>query len=152
MDPSPSGEPAPAAAPRTENCVLLAEDDDALRDEIASLLESAGFTVRQAANAEAALVALADEPAIAVVLSDVRMPGMSGISLAKEIRATRTGRAAVEVVLLTAYLSWAEEAGARQIGAFALLTKPASVSEIVAAVRGAMICAHSRRLAAAAGG
>lgn len=87
-----------------------------------------------------------------MVLSDLRMPSISGISLTKEVRATRTERTAVEVVLLAAFVSVAARDEARQVGAFGLLSKPASVADIVAAVRGAMICANSRRMAAVAAG
>lgn len=150
MDTAPSSQATPPGPARCSGYVLLVEDDDALREEIAFLLESDGLTVRKSANAAEALAELAAEPSIVVVLSDVRMPGMSGVSLAREIRTTRTGRTAVEVVLLTGYLSMAEEAGAREVGAFGILTKPARVAHIISTVRGAMICANSRRMTAEA--
>lgn len=67
--------------------VLVVDDHDATRQTIARMLEAGGFTVRQASSATEALQRLATErDEIDLVLSDVTMPGMSGIDLSYQIR------------------------------------------------------------------
>jgi CheY-like chemotaxis protein len=67
--------------------VLVVDDHDATRQTIARMLEAGGFTVRQASSASEALQRLATErDEIDLVLSDVTMPGMSGIDLSYQIR------------------------------------------------------------------
>ncbi|HSQ30502.1 MAG TPA: response regulator [Gemmatimonadaceae bacterium] len=67
--------------------VLVVDDHDATRQTIARMLEAGGFTVRQASSGTEALQRLATEgDEIDLVLSDVTMPGMSGIDLSYQIR------------------------------------------------------------------
>jgi len=66
--------------------ILVAEDDEVLRETIAELLRLEGYAVESVANGAAALVALAkSEPA--VVLLDLTMPVMDGWATAREMRA-----------------------------------------------------------------
>jgi len=67
--------------------VLVVDDHDATRQTIARMLEAGGFAVRQASSGTEALQRLATEgDEIDLVLSDVTMPGMSGIDLSYQIR------------------------------------------------------------------
>lgn len=67
--------------------VLVVDDHDATRQTIARMLEAGGFSVRQASSGTEALQRLATErDEIDLVLSDVTMPGMSGIDLSYQIR------------------------------------------------------------------
>jgi CheY-like chemotaxis protein len=67
--------------------VLVVDDHDATRQTIARMLEAGGFSVRQASSGTEALQRLATERnEIDLVLSDVTMPGMSGIDLSYQIR------------------------------------------------------------------
>ncbi|EPX83314.1 PAS domain S-box [Rubellimicrobium thermophilum DSM 16684] len=72
-------------------CVLLVDDDAAVRGVTAAQLQDLGFRVIEADGAEAALARLRAEPAIAVLLTDVVMPGRDGAMLAAEARAMRPG-------------------------------------------------------------
>jgi len=87
-----------AAASRT---ILVVEDDRALRDLLRITLEGSGYAVLAAADAAEAL-RLAEPPgrAIALLVSDVTMPGMTGPDLARRLRA---GRAGLEVLLVSGY-------------------------------------------------
>ena len=65
---------------------LVAEDEPLFRMEIADLLGEAGFDVIEAGNAEGALAKLSEHHGIALLITDVRMPGrLDGIGLANEV-------------------------------------------------------------------
>ncbi|TCR63088.1 response regulator [Bosea sp. BK604] len=67
--------------------VLVVEDDAFIRMDAVEIVQSAGYEVFEAANADEAIVRLEQYPAIAIVLTDVEMPGsMNGIQLAFAIR------------------------------------------------------------------
>jgi two-component system cell cycle sensor histidine kinase/response regulator CckA len=80
---------ANAALPSARNGsrhILLAEDEPLLRASLARGLEVAGYRVTMAADGETALAAFDADPAVALLLSDIRMPGMDGIELARRVR------------------------------------------------------------------
>ncbi len=67
--------------------VLVVEDDAFIRMDAVDMVQSAGYEALEAANADEAVVRLEQHPAIAIVLTDVEMPGsMNGIQLAFAIR------------------------------------------------------------------
>jgi CheY-like chemotaxis protein len=81
--------------------VLVVEDDEALRKLIADLLGSAGYTVLQAANGDAALQLIAKyDQQIDLVLTDMLMPAMSGIELSGRLRNVRPD---LKVLLMSGY-------------------------------------------------
>ncbi len=82
---SPRPQPAPATA-MTALTVLLVEDDDLIRLNSADMLEELGHRVLQAGSAEEALELLRESPVDALI-TDVRLPGMSGLDLANQARA-----------------------------------------------------------------
>lgn len=100
--------------------VLLVDDDERVRASIAETLGEEGADVAQADSAEAALsrVAAFDPD---VVLSDIRMPGLSGLELLTKVRAARPGTA---VVLMTAFDDMPTVARAMREGAADFLVKP----------------------------
>lgn len=68
-------------------CVLVVEDDVFIRIDTVDMVERAGFDVLEAANADEAIQILEGNSAIAIVLTDIEMPGsMDGIRLAFAIR------------------------------------------------------------------
>jgi PAS domain S-box-containing protein len=96
------GARTPAFLPTLEPMRILAvEDEPEVLDVIRSMLTSGGHTVITAASAREALELFAREP-VDVVVTDLGMPGMTGIALAAELKSRR----AVPVVLLT---GWADE-------------------------------------------
>ena len=82
----------------TTPTVLVVEDEPAIREVVADLLQDEGYAVRQAADGLQAIDELEVED-VDVVLSDVRMPRLDGPSLARRLR--RRGHA-VPVVLMSA--------------------------------------------------
>lgn len=74
--------------PPADKTILIVEDEALIRLSVTETLESAGFQVIAAANAEAALEALGDQPEVNVVFTDINMPGkMDGLDLAQFIHA-----------------------------------------------------------------
>jgi CheY-like chemotaxis protein len=65
--------------------ILIIDDDTAVRESIERMLRSAGYTVRAAASGEEGL-SLAKGGAFDVILSDMRMPGLSGLEVLRQLR------------------------------------------------------------------
>lgn len=114
--------------------VLLVEDDDATRAMIARHLHRSGFAVRDLASAEHALQALEGD-ACDVVVSDVHLPGASGIDLASQLMARDPSQ---PVVLITGDPDEALAREALSRGPVSYLLKPFELFELDAAVRQAM--------------
>ena len=87
MNAEPSGTPSADLHPAT---VLVVEDEVLVRLAVADTLRDAGYSVLEAANADEAMTLLASFSEIALVLTDIQMPGsMDGVGLARFIRSTR---------------------------------------------------------------
>jgi CheY-like chemotaxis protein len=100
--------------------VLLVEDDDDNRELMAEVLASMGWQVVAAASGQEALKALAEGP-VDVVVSDVGMPGMGGIELAKAAKAVAP---TVPIVIVTGWAEREDIASARGKHVDAVLIKP----------------------------
>ncbi len=100
--------------------LLIVDDDAAMREMLASLFREHGYPVHEAASVDDALECARDQD-VDAVLSDVRMPGRSGVDLVGELRGLRPG---VPVVLMTAFGSVASAVDAMRAGAADYITKP----------------------------
>jgi DNA-binding NtrC family response regulator len=100
--------------------LLIVDDDDALRQMLRELFQDTGYRVWDAGSAEAALERIREREFDAV-LSDVNMPGKSGIELVGELRRVRPQ---TPVVLMTAFASVASAVEAMRAGAFDYIMKP----------------------------
>jgi len=113
---------------KTRRTALVVDDDKAMGEMLVSLLEDHNIEARSATTADAALArALAEPPD--VVLSDVKMPGKSGLELLGELR---TALPATPVVLMTAFGSIDSAVEAMNAGAFHYVTKPFKRDEVLA--------------------
>ena len=106
--------------------LLVVDDDLAMRQMLASLFRKEGFEVEEAASADEAVERCRDTD-FQVVLSDIKMPGRSGIELVGEIRNIRPG---TPVVLMTAYASVPTAVEAMKLGAFDYIQKPFNPEEV----------------------
>jgi two-component system response regulator RegA len=112
--------------------ILLVDDDEVLRERLAQAIRARGYEVRTAGSAEEALREVAREsPEMAVL--DLKMPGMSGLDLLKELRQQDPS---TRVLMLTGYGSIATAVQAVREGAVGYLPKPADADEILAALAG----------------
>ncbi len=117
--------------PRT---ILVVDDDAAMREMLVSMLEPEGYRVDTAPDVATALGSLRDRDYDAV-LSDVRMPGKSGIQLAQEIRDLR---ARTPVVLMTAFGTLDSAIDALRAGAFDYIVKPFKRDGVLVALERAL--------------
>src|SRR4051812_26683508 len=111
--------------------VLVVDDDPAVGKVLTALLEQAGILCRHVPDAPRALAALSQYP-VDVVISDLRMPGPSGVDLLEDI-VERWPE--VPVILLTAYGSVEVAVQAMKKGAADFLRKPFDREEILFTVR-----------------
>lgn len=114
--------------------VLVVDDKEMMRDSVGSTLTRAGFTVRTAVDARSALGEIASRRPDAVV-TDLNMPGMTGIELAGEINALDDE---LPVVLMTAYGTIETAVAAMKKGAYDFITKPFEGDELIIAVKRAL--------------
>ena len=110
--------------------ILVVDDDRAMREMLASLFKERGLWVEEAGSARAAME-LAAEREFDVVLSDIRMPGLSGIELVGQLRRLRP---ATPVVLMTAFGTIDSAVEAMRAGAFDYITKPFEPDAVVFAI------------------
>ncbi len=114
--------------------IALIEDDEAVLRSLSMLLERRGIAVRCYSSAERFLATgLADQPQC--VVTDVRMPGMSGLDLQQEL-AKRDP--AVPIILITGHGDIAMAVQAIKRGAFDFIEKPFDDERLVESIRGAV--------------
>jgi len=106
--------------------LLIVDDEKNIRSHLATYVRSLGHTAETAADATTALAAL-ERQSVDVVLSDVRMAGMDGLALLREVRRRRPEAV---VVLMTAYATVPQAVEAMRAGAYDYLVKPFSLDQI----------------------
>jgi DNA-binding NtrC family response regulator len=114
--------------------VLVVDDDAGIRESAAMALEKVGLKTFQAGDTVAALQMLRAHR-IDLVLSDIYMPGETGITL---LQAISERRDPPRVILMTARGSIETTALAQRFGAFDYLAKPFDLNELIARVRAAL--------------
>ncbi|MBB3118698.1 sigma-54-dependent transcriptional regulator [Pseudoduganella violacea] len=111
--------------------IILVEDDPTVLEGSAQALDLAGFEVRSFDRAEpAAELLIADYPA--VLVTDVRLPGMSGLELLSTVKAADPG---LPVILVTGHGDIAMAVQAMQDGAYDFIEKPYSSEQLAEVVR-----------------
>jgi PAS domain S-box-containing protein len=121
------------AAENTNDRVLLVDDEPDLLETTGELFRTLGFDVLSASSGEQALELLKRTPDLQLLFSDVVMPGMSGIELARKAKALSP---ALKVILASGYV--AESVIARDgavVGDFEFLTKPYGLTDLVQKLR-----------------
>ena len=126
--------------------ILVVDDDESLRRLVAAYLESEGYAVKEAADGASALIVVEEEEPQLVVL-DLMLPGMSGIDVARRIRAKRT----TPILMLTARGSEDDMLQGFEAGADDYLVKPFSPKVLVARVK-AVLSRSGVRIEGEAGG
>ena len=128
--------------------ILVVEDEEAIREVISLNLRMAGYEVSGAASAEEALELLGrDKEGFDLALLDVMLPGMNGFSLCETIR---RDYAQIGIIILSAKTQEKDKINGLSIGADDYITKPFSVSELLARVEA--LCRRVSRTAAPEGG
>lgn len=118
---------APTTAPPT---VVIAEDEALIRLDLREMLQEEGYRVVGEAGDGETAVALAEQLRPDLVMLDVRMPVMDGITAAERIVAARLSA----VVMVTAYSQREQVQRARDAGAMAYVVKPFTAADLVPAI------------------
>ncbi len=112
--------------------ILVVDDNEANLRLINAVLKTRGYHLLEARSGEAALAALS-APRPALVLMDVQMPGLSGIDVAREIRAM-VAMADVPLIAITAMAMKGDRAAILAAGFNDYLAKPYKIGELLALV------------------
>ena len=120
--------------PATARAVHIIDDDQALRDSLAFLLRAAQLEVRSFDSAKTFLDALPDA-SLGCVITDIRMPDMSGIELLRRLKELKIG---APVIVITGHGDIALAVEAMKIGAADFFEKPFNDDQLVASVRAAL--------------
>jgi two-component system nitrogen regulation response regulator GlnG len=115
--------------------IWIIDDDQAIRWVLEKALAREQLSCRSFDSADAALAALAEGDGPCLLLSDIRMPGASGLDL---LRLVKSDHPQVPVIIMTAYSDLDSAVAAFQGGAFEYLPKPFDVDQAVALVKRAL--------------
>ena len=110
--------------------VVIAEDEALIRLDLREMLEEEGYVVTGEASDGETAVKLAEEMRPDLVILDVKMPGLDGISAAERITATQVA----PVIILTAFSQRELVQRASEAGAMAYLIKPFTKADLVPAI------------------
>jgi DNA-binding NtrC family response regulator len=121
--------------------VLIVDDEERVRQLLSRLLRQEGYQVRAVSSGREALEELGND-SYDLVLSDLTMPGMSGMDLLGEIRQKNPE---VPVIIVTAFGTVESAVEAMQNGAFHYLTKPFKLDEVRIFVHRALQESHTQR-------
>jgi two-component system, NtrC family, response regulator HydG len=128
--------------------VLVVDDEANILEALQKVLSKEGFEVLTAGNGRQALEVLRRQP-IHVMITDLRMPGMTGDDLLKAAKALTPE---VEVIVMTAYGTVENAVEAMKLGAYDFVSKPLKRAAVLAAVRKALdkhaLVAENRELKA----
>jgi putative two-component system response regulator len=124
---------SPVSAPPARARVLIVDDDPVVRETIRDSVEHLGYATREAGSAEEALQQIAAEVPDLVLL-DVRMPGITGIELCRQLKADQATHL-IPVVLLTAQGELDTRVAGLEAGADDYFTKPVHLRELRARLR-----------------
>jgi two-component system response regulator PilR (NtrC family) len=114
--------------------ILIVDDEEGMREFLSILLQKEGYQVETASSGQEALARLGEQR-FDLVVTDLKMPRMSGIEVLHRIK---EGDPDVGVVLITAYASTETAVDAMKGGAFDYIAKPFDVEEMKEVVRGAL--------------
>ncbi|PRQ08335.1 sigma-54-dependent transcriptional regulator [Enhygromyxa salina] len=132
----------------TAQTVLVVDDEANILEALQKVLTKEGLEVLTAGNGRQALEILRKQP-VRVMITDLRMPGMTGDDLLKAVKAITPE---VEVIVMTAYGTIENAVEAMKLGAYDFVSKPLKRASVISAVRKALdkqaLVAENRELKA----
>lgn len=108
--------------------ILVVEDEDRLREQLAERLKKAGYSVEQAADGQEGLY-IGEEYPLDLAIIDLGLPGISGIDV---IRRLREAGKELPILILTARGNWQDKVEGLEAGADDYVVKPFHVEEVLA--------------------
>ena len=112
--------------------VVVAEDNDNMRSVIRELIETLGADVVEAASGGELLIMLTDEKPVDLLITDVRMPWMTGVQVSL---AARNAGLTMPIIVITAFGDDQLRAQVERLGSACLLSKPFCPDELLALAR-----------------
>ena len=103
--------------------ILVVDDSSTVRDEVAGFLQKNGLDVSTAVDGKDGLAKLKADPGIKLVISDVNMPNMDGLTMVEKIRAD-LGNASVNIIMLTTESSQSMKERGKAAGIKGWIVKP----------------------------
>jgi len=103
--------------------VLVVDDSSTMREIVSTFLSQNGFDVAVATDGRDGLQRLQDDPGIRLVVSDINMPNMDGLTMAEKIRKD-LGNTGVRIVMLTTEDNASMRARGKEIGVTGWIVKP----------------------------
>jgi two-component system, NtrC family, response regulator PilR len=124
------------ASPSERRCgrILVVDDERSMRELLLIVLRREGHEVRLAEDGPSAVAEMEREP-VDLLISDIKMPGMSGVEVLREAKRIDPDMVGI---MVTAYASTESAVEALRLGAYDYLTKPFDVEELKAKVRNAL--------------
>jgi two-component system response regulator PilR (NtrC family) len=119
---------------QVRKAILIVEDEQVLRESLSELLSEEGYEVVQAPHGKAAHQIVLDRP-VDLVLSDVRMPEMDGLTLLDHLRRISPQ---MPVIMITAYGTVESAVAAMRAGAYDYLLKPVQFEDVLVKVQRAL--------------
>lgn len=113
--------------------ILVVDDSGSFRTVVKLALQKAGYTVLEAADGQAALGTLGGAAKVHLIVCDVNMPVMDGLTFLKQVK-TMPSYKFTPVIMLTTESQESKKAEGRAAGAKAWITKPFQPSQLVDAV------------------
>jgi len=123
---TPEAVPAPGPAPAAGTKVLVVEDEALIRMTTVDMVEQLGFATAEAGDGAEALAVLAADPAIAILLTDLGLPGMNGRQLVEEALRLRPG---LKIIIASGY-STREDEGTGLPKGVQHLSKPFDMAQL----------------------
>lgn len=119
-----------------EQChVIIVDDDPDCLDEYVEMVSALGYPCHRASIADEALRMIAENPKIGIVMSDMMMPSMDGLTLLDELSARFVPVRPIVAIIITGAASLEAAVRAMRSSAIDLLAKPVSVSTLAAGLR-----------------
>jgi FixJ family two-component response regulator len=116
--------------------IAVVDDDESVRESLAGLAESVGYEAALFASAEEFLQSIHHSDSLACLILDVRLPGMSGVELYKQLTLSLRS---IPTIFITAHADPAMNTCASKPGVIAVLYKPFQPEVLLQAVRNAII-------------
>ncbi len=127
----PPAAPVPAASARHSRMrVLVVDDEPSIRELLTRTLQQAEYDVDTAADATTALDRMRENAQYDLMIADLKMPGMDGLSLIRQAKQLNSG---MPVIIITGFSSESSAIDAVNLGVAGYLTKPFRVPQVLAA-------------------
>ena len=115
--------------------LIIVDDEPEFVEELASYLTSKGFPCETSLDANDALKKIVKTPEIAIVITDIHMPGIDGLEMVKYLHNFLPPNRHLKFIIVTGHLGAREITDSRDLGVFGFLSKPFAPQELLQLVQ-----------------